>query len=139
MRAAASLQGVTALCGTLKPARGCIFLAIDPESPAHAIIRKLQSVYVPIDAAKFQQERDSNCFHCTVIHPGEMQAPHVAIEIEKMKLDADGSALCCAKASPGVAAGSRLSFDILGIGSNAGCWFAILSVPEGDSVQHPHP
>jgi hypothetical protein len=55
MRAAASRQGVPALCGALKPSRGCIFLSVDPKSPAHDFIRKLQTDHVPIDSAKFQQ------------------------------------------------------------------------------------
>lgn len=144
MRAAASRQGVPALCGALKPSRGCIFLSVDPKSPAHDFIRKLQTDHVPIDSAKFQQERDLGSFHCTIIHAAESQAPHVALEIEKLQcqLDADRSSSPAktlqksgAASGGSESAGFQLNFDILGIGSNAGCWFAIVSVPEGDSIR----
>jgi protein-tyrosine phosphatase len=135
------MQSVSSQFGSLKLVRGCLFLAIDPSSASHLCIRKLQSDCVPLHAAKYQLERDLNCFHCSIIYAAEFQTPHVALEIENFLSDSTKSASHPAispkktGAAPEVSS-STVSFDILGIGSNSGCWFAVLSVPTGDLIRN---
>lgn len=134
MQAEARARGALAHCGSLKLQRGCISLAIDKKSATHDCIRQLQFDHVPAAAAKYQQDRDLGCFHCTLVHAAELQ-----------KLDMSQDSICttmrgATEASNRAAASDddaclQVDFDILGIGSNAGCWFAVLSVPVGDTLR----
>jgi atypical dual specificity phosphatase len=125
------------LAGSLKLERGCLFLSIDKKSSSHDVIQKLQSDHVPADAAKCQLERDLSCFHCTIIHAGELQEPGTlgtALQtIEKTLSDTASEPQIAGAAA--VTIGSNASFDILGIGINSSCWFAVLSVPVGDNIR----
>jgi protein-tyrosine phosphatase len=135
------MQSVSSHFGHLKLVRGCLFLAIDPKSASHLCIRKLQSDYVPLYAAKCQLERDLNCFHCSIIYAAEFQTPHVAQEIENFLSDTTKSishpevSPKKTSAAPQISS-STIGFDILGIGSNSGCWFAVVSVPSADLIRN---
>ena len=122
------------LSGSLKLERGCLFLSIDKKSSSHIVIQKLQSDLVPADAAKCQLERDLSCFHCTIIHAGELQEAGIALEtIESTpSVPANDSQIV---GTAGENIGSSVSFVILGIGINASCWFAVLCVPVGDDIR----
>lgn len=135
MQTAAPIDGAHAHTGFLKLERGCVFLSIDKDSASHDAIRKLQADHVPLSSAKCQQDRDSSCFHCTLICAGELPSGHVAVEaVATMTQSATGCAPPRVSATGGPAS-LQVGFDILGIGSNSGCWFAVLSVPTGDALR----
>jgi protein-tyrosine phosphatase len=138
MQAAVPLHRVSARFGSVKLERGCLSLSIDKPSVSHDDILKMQCDHVPGDAAKFQFERDLGCFHCTLIHAGELQdaGVHTGMALEMMeKIHCDAAPVAQRVGAPVESAPLKISFDILGMGSNAGCWFAILSVPAGDAVR----
>jgi protein-tyrosine phosphatase len=127
MQAGARSRGTPAHFGSLKLQRGCISLAIDKKSATHDCIRQLQSNHVPVAAAKYQQDRDLDCFHCTLAHAAELQK--LDMTQDSIRAAMRGAAACDDDAC------LQADFDILGIGSNSGCWFLVLSVPVGDTVR----
>jgi atypical dual specificity phosphatase len=120
--------------GSVQLLRGCVFLVIDRKSVTHDFICKMQNEHAPPSAAKCQQERDLGCFHCTLAHAGELQKRDTSLgTITTMLHGVAGASQTTGSTDGNV--NMQIDFDILGISSHSGCWFAILSVPAGDTMR----